>query len=170
MSAKIILWVSVCAAFVELSTAHAGQLKILKGDVSFPEGPIYVDGTLYLVDYAGQTILKESDGALKPIWKQAGCGPNGLAHPAEGLFVACYDSNQIEIVSLDGKTLTAVATDDAGKPFLGPGPGRRLGRRHLVYGVGSVRDRADCRQGLFDLFLISARAIAASSFRGAHGQ
>ena len=69
----------------------------MKVDVSFPEGPIYVNGILYLVDYAGRSILKGSDCALKWIWEQADCGLNGLAHTAVGPFVSCYDSNQIEL-------------------------------------------------------------------------
>ena len=98
MSARNVFWdIDLCVTFVELSMAHAGQLKTLEVDVSFPEGPIYVNDILYLEDYAGRSILKESDCALKWIWEQADCGPNGLAHTAVGPFVSCYDSNQIEL-------------------------------------------------------------------------
>ena len=43
MSIRNVFWdTGLCITFVELSMAHAGQLKTLKVDVSFPEGPIYV--------------------------------------------------------------------------------------------------------------------------------
>lgn len=100
--------------------ANAGPMKVLSRDVAFPEGPIFVDRQLHLVDYVGHTILADMAGKLEPIWRRDGCGPSGLARIPEGLLVTCYDSNEIVAVSLDGRKVGVVDRDTDGRPFIGP--------------------------------------------------
>jgi gluconolactonase len=89
--------------------------------LQFPEGTIFVGDTLYFVDYTTSQVLRLGrDGRVQSVWQQAGCGANGLVQTSSGLLVACYDSGVVAEITLDGRLLATIATDDNGQPFLCP--------------------------------------------------
>jgi gluconolactonase len=94
--------------------------EVISRDVRSPEGPIFVDGTLYLVDYAGHNVVRLETPSAKLIWHRDGCGPTGLARVPEGLLVACFDGKQMVTISLDGKTLATVENDETGQRLREP--------------------------------------------------
>jgi gluconolactonase len=102
------------------ASALGAEPEVISRDVRSPEGPIFVDGTLYLVDYAGHDVVRIQQASTKVVWHRDGCGPTGLVRVAEGLLVACFDSRQIVTISLDGKTLSTVDNDEAGQRLREP--------------------------------------------------
>lgn len=89
--------------------------------LQFPEGTIFVGNTLYFVDYATSKVLRLGrDGGVQTVWQQGGCGANGLVQTTTGLLVACYDSGVVSEITLDGRLLATIATDERGEPFLCP--------------------------------------------------
>ena len=102
-----------------LPASGAGP-EVISRDVKSPEGPIFVDGTLYLVDYAGHNVVRLEPSPAKVIWHRDGCGPTGLARVPEGLLVGCFDGKQVVTISLDGKTLATVENDETGQRLREP--------------------------------------------------
>ena len=100
--------------------ARAAGLEVISHDVRSPEGPIFVDSTLYLVDYAAHNVVRLEQAAAKVIWHRDGCGPTGLARVPEGLLVACFDGRQVVAISLDGKALATVDHDENGQRLREP--------------------------------------------------
>jgi gluconolactonase len=103
-------WLAIALVFPALG---AGP-EVISRDVRSPEGPIFVDGNLYLVDYVGHNVVRLDASAAKVVWHRDGCGPTGLARVPEGLLVACFDGKQLVTISLDGKTLANVENDETG--------------------------------------------------------
>lgn len=110
------------ATLVALSgQADAGEPVVIDAEAHFPEGPVVVDGALWYVEYAGQTLMRW-DGAGAPIevWARDGCGPSGVA-PFHGDFlIACYDSGDVVRVTPRGETAAAVSADSQGQSMIGP--------------------------------------------------
>jgi len=106
------------------AAAPAQAPEVISRASSSPEGPIFVDGSLYLVDYAGHDVLlvrAEPDNSVsKVIWHRDGCGPTGLARVPEGLLVACFDGRLVATVSLDGRTLAVIENDETGQRLREP--------------------------------------------------
>jgi gluconolactonase len=101
-------------------TAQGAEPEVISRAIRSPEGPIFVDGTLYLVDYAGHDVVRLTEKSAQVIWHRDGCGPTGLAHVPEGLLVACFDGKQVATISLDGKTLSIVESDETGQRLREP--------------------------------------------------
>ncbi len=101
--------------------AGAGETIVIDAEAHFPEGPVVVDGTLWYVEYAGQTLMRwDGSGAPVEVWAKEGCGPSGTA-PFHGDFlIACYDSGELVRVTPKGETVATVAADSQGQPMVGP--------------------------------------------------
>lgn len=112
------LFAPIIAALVYATPALA-DMKVIDEDAHFAEGPVVVDGTLYYVEYAGQTMMRW-DGDLTEFWRRDGCGPSATISFKGGFLVTCYDSGEIVQVSATGKTLAVVKQDTDGGAFVGP--------------------------------------------------
>lgn len=98
----------------------AAEPEVISREVHSPEGPIFVDGILYLVDYVGHDVVRIQDSSAKVVWHRDGCGPTGLVRVPEGLLVACFDGRQVVTISLDGKALSTVDHDETGQRLREP--------------------------------------------------
>ncbi len=66
----------------------------------YPEGPLWQDGKLLFVEYAGPGIKMWDGKRTSVYWRGEHCGASGLiAYRRDHLLVACYDANTI--VELD---------------------------------------------------------------------
>ncbi|HEX4584824.1 MAG TPA: SMP-30/gluconolactonase/LRE family protein [Burkholderiaceae bacterium] len=106
---------------IALATGALGAgPEVISRDIRSPEGPIFVDRVLYLVDYAGHDVVRLEQPPAKVIWHRDGCGPTGLARVPEGLLVACFDGKQVVTISLEGRTLATVENDETGQRLREP--------------------------------------------------
>jgi sugar lactone lactonase YvrE len=112
--------VSCLLAAVLALPAAAGEATIIDGDASFPEGPYWLDGKLYYVEYGGHTIETWDGAASTVLWKEDGCGPSAVMPFGDGFLVTCYDSGKLAAVSKDGKTTKTWDADSTGAPLVGP--------------------------------------------------
>src|SRR5262245_35884928 len=90
-------------------------------DVLGPEGPLFVDGSLYYVAWTSSTLSKWDGHAATVLNSQAGCSHNGLALTGKKTFLlACTDEHGA-ILELDmaGKQLRRWDADDKGRGFAG---------------------------------------------------
>jgi len=118
-------------ALASMASHASDGVKVINGDVHFPEGPIWYHGKLYYVEYDRNTVTTWDGQKNTVFWSKKGCGPSAVIPTARGEFLTtCYDSNSIGRISADGKDLPAYTHDKDGNPFVGPNdfaPDRRGG-------------------------------------------
>ncbi|HEX6102271.1 MAG TPA: SMP-30/gluconolactonase/LRE family protein [Alphaproteobacteria bacterium] len=107
------------AALVPLA-ASAAEPSVIDPSARFPEGPVWHEGKLYYVEYAGHTV-KSWDGTQATVfWTGEGCGPSAVAPFGDGFLVTCYDAGTMVRIGADGKTARTIDKDESGAPFVGP--------------------------------------------------
>jgi gluconolactonase len=107
------------------ATAPAGasraNTELVDAAAASPEGPLWRDGKLLYVEYAGPGIKMWDGKQITSYWSGAHCGASGLIdYRHHHLLVACYDANTIVELDETGKQIRTIDKDGAGKPFIGP--------------------------------------------------
>jgi sugar lactone lactonase YvrE len=112
---------TVCLAMLASgSVAGPAGLDVVATGLQFPEGTIFVDDSLFFVDYSASDVLRLAGDKVVRVWHQDGCGANGLVEVAGGLLVACYSNGTVVKISKDGKLLQTISQDDKGQRFNRP--------------------------------------------------
>jgi gluconolactonase len=108
----------ICATLVGVS--RAGTV-LIDAAAAYPEGPLWRDGKLLYVEYAGPGIKMWDGTRVASYWSGKNCGASGLiAYRHNHILVACYDANTLVELDESGKRIRAIDKDSAGKPFIGP--------------------------------------------------
>jgi len=110
-----------CLAALTMAAPASAREVTLVRDVRGPEGPLFVDGNLYFVAYAGSTLSKWDGKSVTVLNDDRTCDHNGLALTArKSLLVAC-DADQGAVLELDlsGKELRRWNADGNGRKFDG---------------------------------------------------
>ena len=108
------------AALISMSALPAlADVSVIDEDAHFAEGPVVVDGTLFYVEYAGQTLMRW-DGELSEVWVKDDCGPSAAIPFQGGFLITCYDSGEFAHISMDGETLALISMDTDGNAIVGP--------------------------------------------------
>jgi gluconolactonase len=100
--------------------ARAEEVTVVT-DVLGPEGPLFVDGSLYYVAWTSSTLSKWDGRTTTVLNSLAGCSHNGLALTRQRTFLlACTDEHgAILELDLAGKQLRRWDADDKGRAFTG---------------------------------------------------
>jgi gluconolactonase len=107
------------AASAVIGSSQAGTVLI--NAAAYPEGPLWHDGRLLYVEYAGPGIKVWDGKRSAAYWSGEHCGASGLiTYRRNHLLVACYDANTIVELDKAGKQVRAIDQDTAGRPFTGP--------------------------------------------------
>jgi gluconolactonase len=110
-------WIVSAATLMGASRAET----VLVDAAAYPEGPLWRDGKLLYVEYAGPGIKMWDGKRVVSYWTGEHCGASGLiAYRNNHILVACYDANTIVELDQTGKQVRSIANDSAGKPFIGP--------------------------------------------------
>jgi len=110
----------IAAATILAGIAHS-QTTLVDASAVYPEGPLWRDGKLLYVEYAGPGVKTWDGKRTTSFWSGAHCGASGLiAYRHNHILVACYDSNTIVELDEAGRQIGAFEKDSAGKPFVGP--------------------------------------------------
>ena len=110
----------VIGIMLAVTAAHAQETTIVN-DVLGPEGPLYIDGSLYYVGWISNTLSKWDGKTATVLNHTEGCGHNGLALTKRKTFLlACTDEHGA-ILELDmiGKQLRRWDADNKGRKFDG---------------------------------------------------
>lgn len=124
------------------SPAMAGGVQTINAKSLYPEGPLWLDGKAFYVEYSGHTVMAWDGQANTQIWKQDGCGPAALARVPDGLLVTCYDTSTLVTISLDGKTLDTVDGAKAGVSLKGVNDLAEDGKGGIYMSASGVYDTA----------------------------
>lgn len=121
--------------------AAQADVTVVDGAASYPEGPLWKDGRLYYVEYAGAGI-KVWDGKQASVyWSRKGCGASALI-PVGGkhLLVACYDESVIVELDENAREVRVLARDSNGQPFIGPNDFASDGAGGIYFSASGVYD------------------------------
>jgi len=131
-------WLVVSAA-VLAGVSHAGT--VLVSAAVYPEGPVWLNGKLFYVEYAGSSVKTWDGKHASTFWRDEHCGASGLIiYRHDHLLVACYDSNAIVELDETGKQVRAIDKDSAGKPFIGPNDFTADGAGGIYFTASGVYD------------------------------
>jgi len=114
------LFAVVFGLILSAVAARAEEVTVAT-DVLGPEGPLFVDGSLYYVAWTSSTLSKWDGRETTVLNSLAGCSHNGLALTKKKTFLlACTDEHGA-ILELDmaGKQLRRWDADDKGRGFAG---------------------------------------------------
>jgi gluconolactonase len=101
--------------------ASPAHTVLVDATAVYPEGPLWRDGKLLYVEYAGAGIKIWDGQQAAPFWSGAHCGASGLIdYRHHHLLVACYDANTIVELDETGKLIRTIDRDSAGRRFIGP--------------------------------------------------
>jgi gluconolactonase len=104
-----------------LAGASRAGTVLIDAAAAYPEGPLWRDGKLLYVEYAGPGIKMWDGTHVASYWNGEHCGASGLiAYRHNHILVACYDANTLVELDETGKQIRAIDKDSAGKPFIGP--------------------------------------------------
>ncbi len=112
----------ICFVFgMMLVTPVWAQETTVVSNVLGPEGPLYVDGSLYFVGWVSNTLSKWDGTTTTVLNHTDGCGHNGLALTKDKTFLlACTDEHgAIMELDMTGKQLRRWDADKDGQPFAG---------------------------------------------------
>lgn len=117
--------IRACSALVltlmlSATAASAAEVTVVR-NVLGPEGPLFIDGTLYYVAWTTGTLARWDGKTSTVLNSMPGCSHNGLALTKEHtLLVACTDEKgSILEVDMTGKELHRWTADDKGRAFDG---------------------------------------------------
>lgn len=132
----------VAAALLALAMqpALAASLVTIDPHASYPEGPLWQDGRLLYVEYAGSNIKVWDGKAATVYWHKAGCGADGLIAFSGLLLVACYDDNTLVELDRSGREVRVIKADSGGKPFAGPNDLASDGQGGIYFTASGVYD------------------------------
>ena len=117
-SASALWWIGTAAIF---GCAAQARTVVVDAAAVYPEGPLWRDGKLLYVEYAGPGIKVWDGRRVDAFWSGAHCGASGLiTYRRDHILVACYDANTIVELDGTGKQIRTIDKDSAGKPFVGP--------------------------------------------------
>jgi sugar lactone lactonase YvrE len=111
---------SIISAAALFGIARADTV-LVDATAAYPEGPLWRDGKLLYVEYAGPGIKMWDGKHATSYWSGEHCGASGLiTYRRRHILVACYDANQIVELDDAGRQIRALDQDSSGKPFIGP--------------------------------------------------
>jgi sugar lactone lactonase YvrE len=136
-----LLRLSWIAALAVASGAALPAVSIVDPHAIYPEGPIFRDGRLLYVEYAGPGVKTWDGKHVGVFWQGEHCGPSGLiAYRDNHLLIACYDANALVEVDEHGNTLRTIDKDSSGKPFIGPNDFAPDGSGGVYFSASGVYD------------------------------
>ena len=116
-----IAWILGFAIWATTGGTSLAALSVIDPHAVYPEGPLWRDGRLLYVEYAGPGVKVWDGRTVGVFWQSEHCGPSGLiAYGRDHLLVACYDANSVVEIDALGRTVRTFDRDSAGRPFIGP--------------------------------------------------
>ncbi|MBI1187604.1 MAG: hypothetical protein GC206_09805 [Alphaproteobacteria bacterium] len=125
--------------------------RVVLADASYPEGPLWHGGRLYVAEMGGERIRVLRGTRAATFWRAPeGCGPTALAPYGDGFVVLCHRTAALAIIDAQGRLVRRIehssdgvrfqnpndasADDRGGVYFSDPGPFTRdVGPRGIVY-------------------------------------
>lgn len=95
-------------------------MRTLDPDAQYPEGPLWLDGALFYVEFAAQRISRCQNASKSLFWSEPDIGPCAIGRWRDGLLLCAYDVNALLGIDRNGRTAARFDRDRDGRPFVGP--------------------------------------------------
>lgn len=139
ITAGIVTPLSILCLFAA-GVARAG-VETIDPHAQYPEGPLWDQGRLLYVEYAGVGIKMWDGKQSKVYWRKDHCGANALIHfRGDHILVACYDGNYLVELDAQGQEVGTISKDSSGKPFAGPNDFSSDGQGGVYFSASGVYD------------------------------
>jgi len=139
VTAGIVVPLSILCLF-RMGMARAG-VEAIDPHARYPEGPLWDQGRLLYVEYAGVGIKMWDGKKSEDYWRKDHCGANALIHfRGDHILVACYDGNYLVELNAQGKEVGTISKDSSGKPFAGPNDLSSDGHGGVYFSASGVYD------------------------------
>ncbi len=130
----------IIPSLLPISIGFAGSVTVVT-KAAYPEGPLWRNGKLLYVEYAGPGVRIWDGKEAALFWGKEHCGANGLiAYGSNDLLVACYDSNEIVELDESAHVVRTFSVDSDGKPFIGPNDFAADGHGGVYFSASGVYD------------------------------
>ncbi|MFN0113353.1 MAG: SMP-30/gluconolactonase/LRE family protein [Paracoccaceae bacterium] len=93
---------------------------ILNPRCFFPEGPTLHRGGVLFVEYGAHCVTFWDGSANRRWWHRDGTGPSAIVRYGQGYVITCFDSGEMEAVSMEGATLAVHSRSVEGIALEGP--------------------------------------------------
>ena len=106
-----------------LATIAAPPARAEEWQASYPEGPVWIDGTLYWAEMGADAVMRWPGGPDRPgvFFQQEGCGPTALARYREDeILVLCHLAGKLVRLDADGRPLGQITEDAEGHALRDP--------------------------------------------------
>jgi gluconolactonase len=128
-------------AAASLVAAARADTVLIDATAVYPEGPLWRDGKLLYVEYAGPGIKIWDGKHAAAYWRGEHCGASGLINYRRNhLLVACYDMNAVVELDETGKQIRVIDKDGTGRPFVGPNDFAADGTGGIYFSASGVYD------------------------------
>jgi sugar lactone lactonase YvrE len=115
---------ALCAGLLSWPAAAAPDTFLEKTGAlaaSYPEGPIAIEGRLYVAEMTADRVIEAGATDTRTFWHEDGCGPTSLAPLEDGrVVVLCHIGGYLAVVSSAGITEARVTADEDGRPIRSP--------------------------------------------------
>ena len=87
----------------------------------YPEGPVWIDGTLYWAEMGGNRVMAWRGADPEPVWNHTGCGPTALARYGEDqIIVLCHFMGALAVMDNDFRLERFIRTATDGTKLRNP--------------------------------------------------
>ncbi|MET0182646.1 MAG: SMP-30/gluconolactonase/LRE family protein [Caulobacterales bacterium] len=104
----------VCAA------APTNRARVIDNHASYPEGPLWRDGKLYVAEMGADRVSVFENGRKRTFFHRSGCGPTALAPYGDGFLVLCHIEGAVVAVGAGGQARFVRTEDNEGRAFRDP--------------------------------------------------
>ena len=139
---RVVAFLPLLTACWVCTTATAtAAITVIDPHAAYPEGPLWRDGKVFYVEYAGPGVKVWDGHAIHVFWQGGHCGPSGLiSYAGDHLLIACYDANTVLEIDAQGRTVRTIDQDSSGKPFVGPNDFAPDGSGGVYFSASGVYD------------------------------
>ncbi len=114
---------------------------------SYPEGPIVAGNAVLFAEMHADRIGAWDEEGAKTFYKSAGCGPTAIAPYGDGYAVLCHLTDEIHLLSADGRRMQRLDRDTDGREFLNPNDASADGAGGIYFSAAGTFSRTAPAEG-----------------------
>ena len=159
-----ILAALLATALWTLPAALEAAEVLRRAPAHYPEGPLWLDGQLYVAEMTAHRVSTLENDGLSYFWRQEGCGPTSVARFSDDLLaVSCHLAGRIVFVDLAGNAVREL-THIAGHRLRSPNDIHASGDGYLF--VSDPGRFEDSDRSLGNVYYFSENGTEAIAVRG----
>lgn len=116
-------------------------------DAFYPEGPIFAGETVLFAEMHADRIVAWDEEGTRTFYESRGCGPTAIAPYKDGYAVLCHLTDEVHLVSADGRLIARLDKDAGGRGFVNPNDASADDHGGVYFSASGVFSRAAKPEG-----------------------